>query len=198
MDYDYMDDDSSHSFGETRAADFPSDRPSADPRGSFVQTPASRRTTGIPRTPPPARPTRAGQTSTSAGGGGVARFCGTCGARISGAEAFCGQCGTPVGQSGDEYTSALGVSNSAPSRYHIGVNGPWTPEQADELTEAYVPAPAYGRSGPGLPYAQGGFGSGTYAPSASNTRTTRIVIGVVCLVGSLASAIVAIIIAVVR
>src|SRR5262249_40575931 len=110
---DYMDDDNLPSLGETRAANPPGGRPPDVPHGSFVQTPASRRTTGMPRTTPPGRPTRTVHTS-GPSMSGAAQFCGTCGARISGAEAFCGQCGTPVGQSGDEYTSAHGVSNSAP------------------------------------------------------------------------------------
>jgi hypothetical protein len=194
---DYRDNDSSPSFGETRAADLPGSRPPEGPHGSFVQTPASGRTAGSPRATPPGRPTPTVRTSGPSMSGGT-QFCGTCGARISGAEAFCGQCGTPVGQSGDEYTSALGVSNSAPSRYHVGTSDSWTPAQADELTEAYVPTPPYGRSGPGLPYAQSGFGAGPYTPAARDTRTTRVVIGVVCLVGSLASAVAAIVIAILK
>src|SRR5262249_56123461 len=109
-------DERCRAYGETRAADIPGDR-----------TPVSGYGAGGRRTTPPGRPTRVARTAPPSTGGATTQFCGTCGARISGAEAFCGQCGTPVGQSGDDYTSALGVSGSAPARYHVGATGPWTP-----------------------------------------------------------------------
>jgi hypothetical protein len=81
----------------------------------------------------------------------------------------------------------------------------WTPAQGDEPTEAFVPTPSgpYGRGAPSRPYAQEGYGSG-FAPSyashyaqqpAGGSRGARIAIGLICLAGSIASAVGAIILA---
>lgn len=132
--------------------------------------------------------------------GGTARYCGTCGARIAAGEAFCGQCGTPVGASGGDFgTVNMGVGPG--SRYQVGGTG-WTPGSGDAPTEEYAAslANAYPRTQAGIPYTPPLYASGPNQPAAGaegteSGRTVRIVFGVLCLAGSIVSAVVAVILA---
>jgi hypothetical protein len=123
-------------------------------------------------------------------------------------EAFCGQCGTPVGDAGGEYAPPRGQRESGMGRYGSGMGDldrTWTPAQGDDPTEVFAPAPSgpYGRGGPSRPYAQEDYGSGLapeYAPhytqqSTGGSRGGRIALGLICLAGSVASAVGAILLA---
>lgn len=175
---------SSPSLGATRAAEIPA--------GTAI--PASRHTNGMTYDPSgqmaPTGTPQASPTAVPPSAGTNIRFCGACGARITGNEAFCGQCGAPVSApSGPDYT----MPQPGPaSRYHVGNAPGWAPEFGDEPTEAFVPARAqqYARPSSGIPYGQTGFGAPE--PRASSTRGLRIGLGILCLVGSLASAVVAV------
>lgn len=196
-------DDESPSLGETRAADIPvSD---AAPGAGRTQTPPSRfnRTAEMPR---PGQPSRMSGPPAATGTGmgtsaGTARYCGTCGARIAAGEAFCGQCGTPVGAGSGDY-GTVNMAASPTARYQVG--NTWGSGGGDAPTEEYgAPlANAYPRTQAGMPYTPPQYGSGpNMAPvgvSATNGsgRTVRIVFGVLCLVGSIASAVGAVILAV--
>lgn len=194
-------DDDSPSLGETRAADIPA--PDGLPGARYAQTPPPRfsRTAELPR---PGQPSHA---SGPAGGGGMGtnagttRYCGTCGARIATGEAFCGQCGTPVGASGGDYGTVNMPAGTA-SRYQIGGAG-WS-AGGDAPTEQYVAplANGYPHTQAGMPYTPPAYASGPNmppvgaAPASGSGRTVRVVFGVLCLAGSIASAIVAVILAV--
>ncbi|MGZ3639274.1 MAG: zinc-ribbon domain-containing protein [Ktedonobacterales bacterium] len=202
-------DGSSPSLGETRAADVPytpaDRRPAAAPgtRAPITPMPPLERTTsmpnqtGAPRSTADARPrySTAAPASTS-------RYCGTCGARIAPGEAFCGQCGTPVGAGSNAGTS-LQPAASQYGRYQIDGDSSWSPGEGDAPTEAFVPssAPSYARGFSSAPNARGGYAStpGSNAtPANASARTGRIIVGVICLIGSLASAIGAIVLAVTK
>lgn len=199
-------DDSSPSLGETRAADVPyspaEQRPAHAPGTRVPNTPmpplehttGRPNQTGAPRSTADARPryTTAAPTSTS-------RYCGTCGARIAPGEAFCGQCGTPVGAGSIAGTSLQPAANPY-DRYQIDSDSAWSSAEGDAPTEAFIPSSAqpYPRGFSSAPNARGSFGpsSGAAATSAaSSARTGRIIVGVVCLIGSLASAVGAIVLA---
>ncbi|MDE3231334.1 MAG: zinc ribbon domain-containing protein, partial [Chloroflexota bacterium] len=106
----------------------------------------------------------------------TSRFCGSCGARISGNETFCGQCGAPVNV-GSQPGSGTG-------RYALGGVSSW--DDNDAYTEAMPESPtiaashnpfavdSYGRSYP-QPYGQHGGQAG------GMTRSTRLTWGIVCL-----------------
>jgi hypothetical protein len=181
------------SQGETRAADV---LPTQAARGG---TSAARleRTSQMPYFPPSSQPTGRSmgtQTSTS-------RYCGTCGARIAPGEAFCGQCGTPVGSGSGDFGTALNMPGGAPTRYHVGSGAEWSSAAGDAPTEAFAVSPlgGYGRT-PSMPYGQSGYGPNSGMPqvgdASGSSRTLRIVIGILCLAGSLVSAVAAVIIAV--
>ncbi|HEX8732668.1 MAG TPA: hypothetical protein VF725_11490 [Ktedonobacterales bacterium] len=104
------------------------------------------------------------------------RFCGTCGARITGTETFCGQCGAPL--------NAGSQPGSGAGRYALGGVSSW--DDNDAYTEAMPESPtmaashnpfavdSYGRSYP-QPYGQRGAQVGGMA------RSTRLTWGIVCL-----------------
>lgn len=202
---------SSHSLAATRAIDTPNPAPAAPWIGAsnaagFDRTMDLPMARGASAAQPP-RPTRVPGT----GPAPAARFCGVCGARITGREAFCGQCGTPIAQATGEYGAAYAPDLGAPSRYHVGAEGGWGEAPGDDLTEAYVPAPM-GVSRPGVtgaPFAPGAAARGYSGPSypsvtgvgrhtadVAAARRTRIVVGLICIAGGLASAAGAAIIAV--
>ena len=146
-------------------------------------------------------------------GTGAGRYCGTCGARIEPGQAFCGQCGTPVrGASGGSLgTSPAGAPlPSSPSRYQVGNDTGWHPDDGNAPTEEIrdLPPSGYGRSGLRLqsgvpyqapPYSSSGYGTSVDQPVGppDTSRTLRMILGVMCLVGSLISAVAAIILALV-
>jgi hypothetical protein len=146
-------------------------------------------------------------------GTGAGRYCGACGAPIEPGQAFCGQCGTPVpGLSGGaRATSQAGApSPSNPSRYRVGDSPGWHPDDGNAPTEEIrdmLPPGGYGRSGLRMqsgapyqvpPYSRSGYGGTSVdQPAAPDTsRTLRMILGVMCLVGSLISAVAAIVLAV--
>lgn len=187
------------SLGETRAADFA--MPSGTPESRSTQTPPPRLSRNG-EAPYAGRPTR---TSGPAGNGmgttgGTARYCGTCGARIAAGEAFCGQCGTPVGASGGDY-GTVNMPSGPASRYQVGGTG-WTPASGDDPTEEFIapPSNAYPRTPPGAAYMPAGYTNGQNMPpmAAQNGsgRTVRIVFGILCLAGSIGSAVAAVVLAV--
>ena len=199
-------DDSSPSLGETRAADVPftstEQRPAgtSGPRAPITPMPPLERTTGIPnQSVAPRSAVDAQPRYSTAAPASTSRYCGTCGARIAPGEAFCGQCGTPVG-AGSNVGTSLHPASDQYGRYQIESDSTWSPAAGDAPTEAFVPSTAqpYGRGFSGAPNGRGGYTSlpgATSAPGAT-PRTGRIIVGVVCLIGSLASAIGAIVLAV--
>ena len=194
-------DDSSPSLGETRAADVlpnPAEQRTTIAPGTRAPNtpmPPLERTTGMPNAPRSTADARP-QYSTAAPSS-TARYCGTCGARIAPGEAFCGQCGTPVG-AGSSAGTSLQPASGQYSRYHVSGDSSWSTEEGDALTEAFVPASSqpYAR---GISGGRGGYMSSspgaTAAPASASAHTGRIIVGVICLTGSLASAIGAIVLA---
>jgi hypothetical protein len=109
------------------------------------------------------------------------RYCGACGARIEPGQTFCGQCGTPVSASG-VFSSGMTSVSSDSGHYIVGGYPEWDPEDRDAPT--VVDAPIRG---------------GYRAPltGAASGRALRIIVGVLCLLGSLVSAIAAIVLAII-
>jgi hypothetical protein len=107
------------------------------------------------------------------------RFCGACGARIEPGQTFCGQCGTPVTASG-VFSAAMSAAPSESGHYIVGSYPEWNPNDRDAPT--VVDAPIRG---------------GYRAASSGDTsgRALRVIVGVLCLLGSLVSAIAAIVLA---
>lgn len=181
--YDSSDD--TPSLGETRAADIP-------PGGYGASGLTSQTARGSRMNPYPteARPTVPAGGATSGG-----RFCGTCGARLESGTAFCGQCGTPVATG-----TASGLRATGQDQYRVGG---WSDDDGNEMTEAMIPGATgyngFGRSGvgQGLPYGGAPYHPAGYtpAPAPSSSRATRLVVGILCLVGSVVSASAAIILA---
>lgn len=174
------------SLGETRAADV---MPLAASQGAY---------------PPSGNQPLRGPNS----GGGAVQYCGACGARIEPGHAFCGQCGTPVRSvSGGGYgaSQAGAPSPSNPSRFRVGDTPGWRPDDGNAPTEEIRDLPpqgAYGRSGSGVPYqappySRSGYGgtSVDQPVALDSSRTLRMILGVLCLVGSLISAVAAIVLA---
>ena len=199
-------DDSSPSLGETRAADVPfapaEQRSTAAPgtRAPITPMPPLERTTGRPNQPAaPRTSVEPQQRYSTASPVSTSRYCGTCGARIAPGEAFCGQCGTPVG-AGSNLGTSLQPASGQYGRYQIESNSTWSPAQGDAPTEAFIPSSGqpYVRGFSSAPNARGGYSPSTGAPATpadASARTGRIIVGVVCLIGSLASAIGAIVLA---
>lgn len=190
-------DDSSPSLGETRAADVPDvveihgGRTSQAPEPRFDSTaqmppygqPYPQPARGGPNTPPITGTT--GMTSTG-------RFCGACGARITGNEAFCGQCGTPVGATSSGFGSA---QDQQQTRYQVGGAAGWQQGASDEPTEMFVAPPMNPyQQRTGVPYQPTGYNPAVQR-SADSSRTVRVVFGILCLAGSIGSAIAAIVLA---
>jgi hypothetical protein len=143
--------------------------------------------------PTETRPTVSAGGTTSGG-----RFCGTCGARLETGTAFCGQCGTPVATG-----TTSGLRATGQEQYRVGG---WSDDDGNEMTEAMIPGATgyngFGRSGvgQGLPYGGAPYHPTGYTPvrgatAQSSSRTTRLVVGILCLVGSVVSASAAIILA---
>ncbi len=191
----YGNEDDAPSLGETRAADIPP--------GGYPPSAQATRNAPSPYAPD-ARPT-----SAISGGGGATsggRFCGTCGARLESGTAFCGQCGTPVASSGATGLSfgASGLRQSGPEQYHIGGWQDADPNDATEMMPG-AGAPAYngfGRSGVGpgasygaTPYHPAGYAPAQSSAATSSSRTARLMFGALCLLGSIISASLAIILA---
>jgi hypothetical protein len=193
----YGAEDDAPSLGETRAADVPPGAyPSASPTAQSPRSPSQN------PYPTEARPTSVIGGGATSGG----RFCGTCGARLESGIAFCGQCGTPVAASGATGLTfgSSGLRQSGQEQYRVGG---WSDGDGDEATEMMpgAGAPAYngfGRSGvgPGLPYGAAPYHPAGYGPArpssaTSSSRTARFVVGALCLLGSIISASLAIILA---
>jgi hypothetical protein len=106
------------------------------------------------------------------------RFCGACGARLEPGQTFCGQCGTPVAASG-VFSAQTTSGPSDSGHYVVGGYPEWNPDDRDAPT--VVDAPIRGGY-----RAAGGDASG---------RALRVIVGVLCLLGSLISAIAAIVLA---
>lgn len=188
--------DESPSFGETRPADtaLPAGQASYYPRTSGYQSPVGGATAATPNTP--YGDARSGPRSAPMSGG-APRFCGVCGARMTGAEAFCGQCGAP--------TTAAPVTpgvSSGPARYQVGPAGGWGADQAEAYTEALPEAPLPARGAyPNDPFARSyasGYGSGAGQPPAVGlSRSAKITIGALFLGASVLIAIITITLAVI-
>jgi hypothetical protein len=194
---------SSPSLGETRAAEIP--RSSMDNRGTGIGSSSLQsgspsqypfeRTVDMPRYTPPVSPRPNGGfpsqvgIGTQTGGIALARYCGTCGARIERGEVFCGQCGTPVGPSGNNLGTYGGGRNTG--SYLAGDDDEvWSPSHGDALTEAMLPGPPtpmpapYNRGVSGSPYSSG-YGTATSYDGVQSSRSIRILWGILCLVASL-------------
>jgi zinc-ribbon domain len=154
----------------TRADD--SRRASRGPRGggSGLFAYAPRSTSNVP-----------GRMNAPTPGATSSRFCGACGARIEPGQTFCGQCGTPVAASGVFSAAAPAVSEDS-GHYIVGAYPQWDPADRDAPT--VVDAPIRG-------------GHRVAPTGDSSGRALRIIFGVLCLLGSLISAIAAIVLALV-
>lgn len=178
------------SLGETRPAEsvMPSPQAAYYPRTNGYQGPVSGATAAAPGS---RSPRSAPSTS------GAPRFCGVCGARITGSEAFCGQCGSPI-------ASAPGMPSSqpGPGRYQVGPAS-WDEGDANAYTEALPePPPLATRSPYGNdPYARSygpSYGGGAGArPEGGLSRSARTTIGALCLGASVLIAIITITLAVI-
>lgn len=177
--------DDAPSLGETRAAD-PALSPPVTGRypagaSGFDRAPsAATQATRSPRSGPTSGPAGDPMSGPNSGANRASsRFCGTCGARITGTETFCGQCGAPVNV-GSQPGSGAG-------RYQLGGVSSWDDDN-DAYTEAMPETPtmaashnpfavdSYGRSYP-QPYGARGMQAGAGAMS----RSTRLTWGIVCL-----------------
>jgi len=221
---DYFSDDSDPSLGETRAAEAPYVAPSLTSQATRTQRattqgPMQGATRIMTPTPPQPRGPRASsdplEDEMNAGG---ARYCGTCGARLEEGQAFCGQCGSPV-ESGERLGGATvaalsGPANgaNAPVRYHIGDERDWEgtdnnpTEMFTDAAPARSPYGVYSPYGPGVnsrgrvaspPYGDRGYQSDEedIVPAVRSARATKILFGVLCLIGSAITAIAAIVLA---
>ena len=184
--------DESPSLGETRAAEALAN--DAHPARPYAASPRATYTQDMPRYAP-AAPVSGPRASGGTQAGGV-RYCGTCGARTTGTEAFCGQCGTPLSASGGDYGMPVRSPTSFSPR---NATSGWGSGVPDDATDMYAPPPlsAYPRQMTGVPY-HPGTQYGISAPSQyanDSSRTIKVVFGIICLVGSIASAIGAVILA---
>lgn len=127
--------------------------------------------------------------------GGAPRYCGVCGARITGSETFCGQCGSPITAA----PTPVGHS-TGPGRYQVGPSN-WNTDDAEGFTEALLEPPAMGRA----PYANDPYAR-SYAPGYSGdakagagglSRSAKITLGALFLGASVLLAIITIVLAVV-
>jgi hypothetical protein len=110
---------------------------------------------------------------------GSSRYCGACGARIEPGQTFCGQCGTPVAASGVFSTGMASVSSDS-GHYIVSGYPEWDPKDRDAPTVVDAPIRGGHRAAPA---------------GDSSGRALRIIVGVLCLLGSLISAIAAIVLA---
>lgn len=184
--------DETPSLGETRPAEtaMPPAQAAMYPRntgyggasgGATAATPGSR----APRSGP----------ATS----GPPRYCGVCGARITGSEVFCGQCGSPISSGPGRPGSQPG-----PGRYQVGPTA-WSEEDADAYTEALPEPPSVAAArNPYMndPYARSyapsyGSGAGSSQATGGLSRSARITIGALFLGASVLIAIITITLAVI-
>ncbi len=180
--------DENPSLGETRPAETafqPSQAP-ANPRSGYQGA-----TGGTTAAVPGARAPRSGQPASDA-----PRYCGVCGARITGSEVFCGQCGSPI-------ASAPGRPGSqpSPSRYQVGPSD-WA--DADAYTEALPEPPTiaasrnpYTSDPYARPYAPPYRSGADAQPAGGLSRSARITIGALFLGASVLVAIITITLAVI-
>lgn len=187
--------DDAPSLGETRAAEV-ADAPATSSTGRYSAAPVVERTTDMPRFTAAgaghSEPHPGGRARPS--GGATGQFCGACGARIAGGEMYCGQCGSPVGQMGGTATGRVGM----PMTLANGTGTGWSEVEGDAPTEAFaVSQRGYTRPGSSTPFPTGRYGqtSGVPVPATNSTRTMRVIFGALCLVGSLVSALAAVIVA---
>ena len=177
--------DDAPSYGETRAAD-----PALSP-------PPQRYNSGAPGalgvdrgSTVAAQATRAARTGpvsgANAGATSAGRFCGVCGARISGSETFCGQCGSPVTP-----VSGPGARPGSQPGPMGRFGAPAWDDDPNGYTEALPESPtmAAARNPYADPYARSyapQYGSRSSAAEAAvatggMSRSTRITLGVVFL-----------------
>jgi hypothetical protein len=177
--------DDAPSYGETRAAD-----PALSPPATGRYPASAPGMAGVDRgSTIAAQATRSQRSGPTAGANpATGRFCGVCGARITGAETFCGQCGSPVAS-----PSGPGMrpgSQPGPvGRYQVGGAAGWDDDDRNAYTEALpeTPTMAAARN----PYAADPYAR-SYAPQYGSrgapetqtggmTRSTRITLGVIFL-----------------
>lgn len=201
------DEDGSPSLGETRAADVPDVAEVYGGRAPQAAEPRFERTAQMPNYgQPPQPPSRVGPATPPLNGAtgmtgmtgmtGTTRYCGACGARITGNEAFCGQCGTPIGATGVGFGSGM---DQQQTRYQVGGAPGWQQGAGDDPTEMFVAPPMQPyQQRSGVPYQSGypaGYRQADQQRPAESSRTVRIVFGILCLAGSIGSAVAAIVLA---
>jgi hypothetical protein len=170
--------DDQDDFGATHAADsgattaLPDGQPSRRPAlgASGLHAPSASPYARTPRTGVKAPPTPPVVSTT--------RFCATCGAPLEPGRSFCGQCGTPVSTSG-VHSSATNSVPPASGMYRRSV-ADWDDLDADAPTVAEMPME--------------NFYTDVAAPEDAS-RALVILVGVLCLIGSFATAAAAIILA---
>jgi hypothetical protein len=113
------------------------------------------------------------------------RYCGTCGAALEPGRPFCGQCGTPVTTSGVHGTAKRPAPSASGLYRQSGAD--WDDVDGDAPTVAEMP----------MGELYGGYGGayGDDVPADDSSRALRIIVGVLCLIGSFATAVAAIVIA---
>ena len=87
---------------------------------------------------------------------------------------------------------------AAPATLGNGTAAGWSEVEGDAPTEAFVVSQrGYSRPGSATPYSTGRYGqqSGAQVSTPNSTRTMRIIFGVLCIAGSLVSALAAVIVA---
>jgi hypothetical protein len=108
------------------------------------------------------------------------RFCSTCGASLEAGRAFCGQCGAPVSDSGF-HSTAMRAAPSGSGVYRATSDANWSDGDEDAPTVADMSVhDVYEAAGYGLD---------------DSSRALRIWVGALCLIGSFATAIAAIVLA---
>ena len=194
-------------FGATRASDFgaTSALPNSRPVGSQAARPPysslgiREQTSKIPRasradapmaarTPPPV----AGPATPAPAAAASTRYCGACGAPLDPGRPYCGQCGTAVSTSG--VNGGVDAPPMSPSPSSSGLyrgssagwsNDAWDTSDGDAPTVAELP----------MDDLYSGYTGHNAVVADDSSRMLRLVVGILCLIGSFATAIAAIVLA---
>lgn len=135
-----------------------------------------------------ARTPRSGPMSGPVSGpnGATSRFCGSCGARVTGTETFCGQCGKPLNNPSGAGLRAGSSQPDPAARYQVGAA--WDDDDHNAYTEALPESLTIAASH--NPYAADPYAR-SYAPQygaragmdaqSGMSRSTRMTLGIIFL-----------------